>query len=179
MGDFIIDRRAAALSRLPSPHSAPYFPRDRVLPVGGGRPFAEWNSRGSCGSIWRRGKPDRVWPPRRGNFSLEGDDLVRGHVYADVPVAGGPPGQRDHGPVCAREIWQAGIVGSSACAKAGANAPAIDTATESLTLFLVCGNPAAATCSFSALRLESFSDHPCGSGGTGRRTILRGWRRKA
>ena len=137
---------------------------------------------GPGGSIWRGGQPDSIRSARRRNVSFEGDDLVRDHVHADVDGVDDAP---EHGrlhlrgdPCCSnsRRRRSSGCSCGSCSPRPGSgNACANHTGAVEVS---ASGRASGGCILGSQIKIVS-SSPTCGSGGTGRRTILRGWRRKA
>ncbi len=124
------------------------------------------------GRIRRRGQPNGFRASRRGNVSFQGHHLVRHHVHADVHGFDHAP---EHGCGFGWQFHLAAVledfeVGPGGARSSSSACGACSVEINSLDRFSAVGCRATAV---------AFHLTPCGSGGTGRRTILRGWRRKA
>jgi hypothetical protein len=84
VGNFIAGRIGPALGRLESLFCSGYTARSYLRALDRGCLAAKRRGGGLGGRFWRRGQPDGIRAARRGHVSLEGDHLVRDHVYADV-----------------------------------------------------------------------------------------------
>ena len=137
---------------------------------------------GPGGRLRRCGQPNGIRPARSGHISLQGDNVVRHHVHADVHGVddasefGCGVGWQLRAATVLEDFEAAGTRGSSSSSTGVSAGITCSRGACAFEIDCTLKNPAARPLPLGS---KFFHLTSCGSGGTGRRTILRGWRRKA
>jgi hypothetical protein len=184
MGNFVGSGFGSAGTRVESVFHAGHIAHHHLRTFDHRDHAAERRGCGPGGGFRRRGQPDGVRPARSGHISFQSDNVVRDHVHAHIHGV-------DHAPE-----FDGGVNRQFRVATVLEDVKATGACGSGLNTTGVSASPGR-SCSSSACAIEIsqvgqnlaadreprntkfFHLTPCGSGGTGRRTILRGWRRKA
>jgi hypothetical protein len=184
MGDFVGGRLGLTRARLESVLCVGHLARRHLRTSDHCHYAAKRRGGGSGGSLRRSGQPNCVRSARCGHVSFQGHNLVRHHVHAHVDGVNhaseldcGVGGQLRIATIL--EDVKAGDSRGSNSNGSGVSSGPGNSSTGSARAVEISKTVQNSAADFWPRNAKFVQLTSCGSGGTGRRTILRGWRRKA